>query len=392
MKSFTLIIISLFIFQCTYAQSNVDGPAQAGDTPVAANDNLNTSPFTDNCIWDNVRALDEININGAGDGYPWLSPDGLRLYFTQNQGNNVFMIASRTSVDSLFGNLQPLGVGFAGENNRSCWLTNDELEIFFTLLDPLNVPTLYHAERNSLSDAFSTPVEVQLIGANAGYYAGASLTQDKSQLFIYSSFGGDKTTQFFNQIGNLEYEYAGSMPISTGAGELSKDGLKYYVSISNADGINLHASSRASLTDDFTFFAPLAGTANSEVTETQPATDGSGEIMVFVRSVTGGGSAADLYIATGDCLTSVNDVHETGAQLVVYPNPATDKLTIDMGNQAADQLHIYDLHGKLIIAQSLGAQENEITIDMSALEKGMYFCEVIMASGEHGMAKVIIGK
>lgn len=392
MKTFILTFISFLVVQFSFAQYTPYGEPIEIEGSLETNQTLpsHTSSFTsDNCIWSDIRALNEINTADA-DVYPWLSPDGLRLYFTQDQGNIVLLMASRTSVDSLFGNVQPLSFNMPGLDYVSCWLTNDELEIFLTT-SSIGYTDFYYANRSSINSPFSTPTQMQINGISPSFYSGPSLTQDKSQLFLYKGSGTD-SIYVFTQTGPLTYDFSERLPIGdTGAGQLSKDGLKYYIGVNVPTTGELYVSSRDSLAGSFTSFTPLMGTINTPLWELTPTLNGSGDIMVFATSSNNQWNGNDLYIAKGHCTpVSIEEVDKSDTELVIYPNPTTGALTIKHARQGAEQLHIYDLHGRLMLAQSLERQESEVTIDMNGMEKGMYFCQIIMASGQHKMAKIIV--
>ena len=83
--------------------------------------------------FDSIRALSEINSTDTADAYPCISPDALRLYFTK--GNDQFdslYVSSRQSTNDPFGTPELLHISFPKDRNFSCWLTNDEKELFFT--------------------------------------------------------------------------------------------------------------------------------------------------------------------------------------------------------------------------------------------------------------------
>lgn len=80
---------------------------------------------------------------------------------------------------------------------------------------------------------------------------------------------------------------------------------------------------------------------------------------------------------------SVNDVAEVGG-VNVYPNPATDNVTIDWtlndakGNQT---VKIFDINGRVVAEYAAEEGSFEKTFDVSNLEAGMYMIEV--SNGEY---------
>ncbi|RZK59636.1 MAG: T9SS type A sorting domain-containing protein [Hymenobacter sp.] len=67
----------------------------------------------------------------------------------------------------------------------------------------------------------------------------------------------------------------------------------------------------------------------------------------------------------------------SAAQLQVYPNPASDYLTVTVG-PAPCQLLIRDVSGKTVLQQALAGGSNKLNI--SELPKGMYVVSVISQS------------
>jgi hypothetical protein len=134
----------------------------------------------------NIKPLDEVNDPTMSDSYPWLSKDGLRLYFTKQKGSKItYFVAERTSEDSKFGAPVKLDVGFeVANNNMSCFLSNDEKEIFM-----LNGDKIYSATRKSLKDKFSAPVEIASSTDNNGFMNGITMTDNKAEMFVFNSVG-----------------------------------------------------------------------------------------------------------------------------------------------------------------------------------------------------------
>jgi len=134
----------------------------------------------------NIRPLDEVNDPSLSDSYPWLSQDGLRLYFSKQKGSNItFFMSSRTAADAKFG--APVKIDITMEipnNNMSCFLSNDEKEIFV-----LNGDKIYSATRTSLTGKFSTPVEIAASTDNNGFMNGITMTDDKAEMLVFNSVG-----------------------------------------------------------------------------------------------------------------------------------------------------------------------------------------------------------
>ena len=133
----------------------------------------------------NVRPLDEINDPQISDSYPWLSNDGLRIYFTKQKGSEITIhIAERKSLNDKFSKPKKLDFSLPKiSNNMSCFLSQNELEIFAVSGDKI-----YRATRENFTAKFSAPVEIGQSNDN-GYMSGITMTQDNSELFVFNSIG-----------------------------------------------------------------------------------------------------------------------------------------------------------------------------------------------------------
>ena len=77
-------------------------------------------------------------------------------------------------------------------------------------------------------------------------------------------------------------------------------------------------------------------------------------------------------------------VDEFGSQTLIYPNPVTDKLTIE-AREAISKVEIYNAMGALIYSQNDCTEKVEIsTTDLPA---GIYFVKVI---GEKSLTKKVV--
>ena len=86
-----------------------------------------------------------------------------------------------------------------------------------------------------------------------------------------------------------------------------------------------------------------------------------------------GGDASGIYNST--CLEpTVNTIQEnyTAAEIFVYPNPASNKITID-APVMPEKINIYSTEGKLVQTAS-----NTSTLDIYHLDKGVYIVEVFL--------------
>ncbi|MEO6723656.1 MAG: reprolysin-like metallopeptidase [Ferruginibacter sp.] len=74
--------------------------------------------------------------------------------------------------------------------------------------------------------------------------------------------------------------------------------------------------------------------------------------------------------------------------LMIYPNPAKDKLNINLtGYEGVSEMKLYDVNGKQISSQRT-SQTNSL-MDISRLARGVYFIKVITANGEVLNQKIV---
>jgi hypothetical protein len=87
-----------------------------------------------------------------------------------------------------------------------------------------------------------------------------------------------------------------------------------------------------------------------------------------------------------DCSTVVLDTQETGLErFAVYPNPASDKIHIHGVTSEIETTLIYSVTGKLVYSWV----SNSETIDISILNSGIYFLEIITSEGNKQVQKFI---
>jgi len=159
--------------------NSVDGTQKGNDLYISTRETGEDGTFT------GIRPLDEINEKEVSDSYPWLSNDGLRIYFTKQKGSEItFHQAARKSLNDKFAQPEKLNVAIPKiSNNLSCFLSADETEIFV-----LSGDKIYSAKRENLFGKFSAPVEIGQANDN-GYMSGITMTQDNSELFVFNSIG-----------------------------------------------------------------------------------------------------------------------------------------------------------------------------------------------------------
>jgi Tol biopolymer transport system component len=130
-------------------------------------------------------------INGANsvDWNPFITPDGLTLYFASNRTSNRMQIyrATRANTSSQFGGPTAVAELSSTSDDYGPILSADGLEIFFASYRAGNNNNdIWHATRSTTNDGFGTPTQVtELSGTTSDDY-GSWLSPDRCT-FIFSS-------------------------------------------------------------------------------------------------------------------------------------------------------------------------------------------------------------
>ncbi|MEO8150180.1 MAG: T9SS type A sorting domain-containing protein, partial [Bacteroidia bacterium] len=88
------------------------------------------------------------------------------------------------------------------------------------------------------------------------------------------------------------------------------------------------------------------------------------------------------------------DVEHTG-DVSLYPNPANDQLTVSLTSDANQTSHISIIdmlgHTALSTESELSEGDNKVEIDLTTLQNGVYFVQVI-CNGDKTMQKLVVNK
>src|SRR5258706_6852161 len=236
------LFILLFEFSETIRSQSLDMNGMPHEANHEVSYSFKSRTTLSQFTWDSIRPISEINqADPIGEGYPYVSSDGLRLYFSQGTGNSVMnlYVSSRNNTGGPFGAKQLLSSNFPN-GCFSGWLTNDELEIFY-----IYSSTMYYSSRTSSLSSFNTPTVVTLNGMGSNFFAGPSLTLNKQELYLWSVNG---TISKLIKTGTLDYSFSGNLTFPAGClagpGQLSKDDLTYYLSLDSNGVIKIYELTR----------------------------------------------------------------------------------------------------------------------------------------------------
>ena len=77
-------------------------------------------------------------------------------------------------------------------------------------------------------------------------------------------------------------------------------------------------------------------------------------------------------------ITDVADrLIDPAADVLIYPNPVVDQLTVDCGDQLILKTTILDSYGRLV-AENTFNKQGSATINVSSLHSGVYFLSIQM--------------
>ena len=101
------------------------------------------------------------------------------------------------------------------------------------------------------------------------------------------------------------------------------------------------------------------------------------DIVANPRTITVTGNATYVAYFQADANDGVNTVADN-AQVVLYPNPAHDAVTLS-GVEAGATLRLIDVSGREILARTAAA--DRVTVDISSLAPGVYYIRVSSSLG-----------
>lgn len=342
--------------------------------------------------YDSVRALSEINTVNNNDMIPWLSPDGLRLYFIRGFYTQQLWFTHRSSIYSYFE--EPTLMTIAYNGALSCWLSNDEYKIYYCA----GAKKVYYSYRNVLGAPFFMPDSIHLSGISLSLIGGISLTPAQDELYITSAESFPYKVQEFKRTSPTSFAYDRTlqMPLGynpNGYGQLSKDGLTYFIGAAyNGAKDKIFQYTRTNLADSFSIssFQLVQNINDSLYFNFCPSMSDSLKCVVFNRAATLQNGTEDLYIAYKGSINSVFHLNEPYSSIKISPNPfsSTTQITLPKTYHTIF-LSVYDMQGKLV-AQNQYADCDKIQLNRNKLTNGMYFLKLIMDDKEVTTGKIVV--
>lgn len=333
-------------------------------------------------FYDSIRNISELNDPNLGDAFPWISSDGLRIYYTRgNFSERRLVFASRPDTLSLF-NTPAEVPGVAAVNSISHWLSDDELTIYLC-----NGTSLYVSKRNTVSSPFAIPAQVSLSLPTFDYIYGPSLNADETKLYLSVNLQNEFLGIYvLTNNGHNSFEHTGEISFPSGhlvhSGQLSKDGLVFFYSASVLESNDqLYMLKRTNSSEDFDAGTSMkiGGISDPDFNNGQASMSDGLKWVAFIRSTGAGWNSNDLYLAHLSYPSAIGEKRGISDRLSVYPNPAGNWLVVEQIDNMHAKAGIYSAEGNLIGEYLL--QDSQATIDVSGLSPGLYFIRIERADG-----------
>ncbi len=372
---------------------------------------LKSAKSLDSMTFTSVRALDEINVNNQANNYPWISNDGLRLYYTQSGTNYRVYSASRKDIYSGFSDIKVLNINQSAKDIYSICLSSDELEAYFVMFDSSvnRYPKLYYAKRSSISNDFSAPVNVYIADPNKTIQGiqSPSLSKDKSKIYIFNSHSKNSIQSIYilSRIDSVHFSVSDSIPspvftsgiaYSARPGQLSRDDDKYVLGVVDLSegGQQIYFYSRANSKVKFTGSLHKL-TIQDPITYYdyfQPTLSAGNDVLVFVSNTSGIAQGNRLYIAINQT-TGIKEINKQIFLTAPSPNPVSDNFSIayqlPLGIKDA-VLEFYNYNGVKLKEISIDKHSGNLQFSHNVFAPGFYLYSIHTNIGNSTVSKLII--
>jgi len=328
-----------------------------------------------------ARNLKEVNMEGSTDAYPWLSRDGLRLFWTQTiDGMDQIVQAERPNLETPFGQASLMGLNLEKAENMSVWLSEDELIAVHTVREEGEVD-LYFSERKNKKEEFSTAAAIlSLEGvADLEFISAPSLTQDMEELYIYHSGANNKQILRF-KLGAFPGLYQFEDVLIEGAdiepGRLSHDGLRF---VCNSADRKLIIFERSNLSEEWVEQASIPLPSDfSQVAFSE-------QEMVMVYSHDRFWESNQLHLAKSIFASKSQRLAAESPeklQLQLYPHPVQQRFRVAPllpKGASLERAELYGLAGQKLKEFPLEGQKAQYEFDLGNLPSGSY---ILRLSGQ----------
>jgi len=277
--------------------------------------------------WSAPRNVVELN-TASNDGYPFLSRDGLTIYFTSNRpeglGGDDLWFATRESVDSQWEDPQNMGALNTASNDSLPFLSPNEHVMYFHS-DRIGgcaqgmQGDIWMARRRNKHSAWEQPTNLGCVLNTAATEIAPAYFHDPATEQNWLFYGSNRPVgpaTCDRGTGGLDV-YASPMGEdgSVGPGRLvcefssagrdtrifiRKDGLEAFITSDRvgSQGIDIWVSTRDTLSDPWSVPTNLAYPFNSSGDDGSPWLSKDGTTLYFFSTRTGGYGGRDIWYST----------------------------------------------------------------------------------------------
>ena len=114
----------------------------------------------------------------------------------------------------------------------------------------------------------------------------------------------------------------------------------------------------------------------------------NGTYTVFLTASAGGSVSTTNHTLSVSVCVGISESSLFNQSIGLYPNPASEKINIEVANVTSYNYQITDLLGKVIVSDAIHNKE-KATVDVSNINKGIYFL-IIESNGQKATKKIIV--
>jgi Tol biopolymer transport system component len=267
-------------------------------------------------------------VNAAAmDSCPYLTKDGLSLYFMSNRpggfGSFDIYVSQRSSVDEAWGAPQNLGPAVnTVDNERNPYVTPDGHYLIFVSVRPLATVTgdFYISYRHDKKDdlGWEPPVRITAVSTPADEYAMSGFEEEGTGILrLYFSSGPRPWVggqDIYTTTMTEDGVFSSPVPVSELSSTaddvfptVSKDGLEMFLTSNRPGSISgspdLWSATRENTSDPWSTPVNLGPAVNSASPEGRASLSWDGSTVFFRSDRPGGSGSGDLYQITRNKVT-----------------------------------------------------------------------------------------
>jgi hypothetical protein len=101
-------------------------------------------------------------------------------------------------------------------------------------------------------------------------------------------------------------------------------------------------------------------------------------------------TSVNTYLNSIGLYTAVAEINNFKS-IQIFPNPTSEIITI-ASNQVFETINVFDISGKMVYSQTNNTKQNNLELDLSSLNNGIYFIHTQNANGEVSKSKIVLSK